>query len=65
MQQYDVQGEVGQLRNMKVDQFPLHMFNCLIYNCEISGPLAANTLLGLWKYYISEKSLKMVNLKNL
>lgn len=38
--------------------FALCIFNYLIYNCEISEFLAANTLLGLSKYYSLEKSLK-------
>ncbi len=50
---------------MEVDKFPLRAFNRLAYNCEISGPLAANIRLGLPKYYTSEKSLKRINLKNL
>lgn len=50
---------------MEVDKFVLRAFNCFAYNCEISGPLAANILLGFPKYYTPEKSLKKVNLKNL
>ncbi len=50
---------------MEVDKFALRVFNRLAYDREISGPLAANTLLGLPKYYTPEKSLKRVNLKNL
>ncbi len=65
MQQHNVQDQVDRLRNMEVDKFALHAFNYLIYDREISDPLAANTLLGLPEYYTPKKSLKRVNLKNL
>lgn len=50
-------------RNIELDKFALYAFNCLIYNCKISRPLATNTLLGLLEYYIHKKILRRISIK--
>ncbi len=45
-----------------IDKFALRAFNRLLYDREISRPLAANILLALPKYYTPEKTIKKVNL---
>ncbi len=63
MQRKDILYQDDRPRTMEVDEFALCAFNYLAYDCEISGPLATNIVLGLPKYYTPEKSLKRVNLK--
>lgn len=47
-----------------MNKFPLRAFNFLVYNREIYELLVANILFGFPKYYILEKSLNKVGLKN-
>lgn len=65
MQQYYDQDQVNWQRVVETDKFSLRTFNQLVHNHEISDLLAANTLLGLSKFYIPEKILKKVNIKAL
>ena len=55
----------GTIRVMDIDKFALRALNCLAYDREISGPLVANTLLGLSEYYSPERTIKRVNLRAL
>lgn len=63
MQQYHNHDPINQPRVVEIDKFLLYAFNCLAYNRKISGLSAANTPLGLSKFYISKKILKRVNIK--
>lgn len=45
------------------DKFALKVFNRLAYNWEISGPLVANSLLGLSKHYTILYDIKSINIK--
>lgn len=58
MQQYNMKNPGNQPYTIKLDKFSLCTFNRLIYNYEISKPLAANTILGPLEFYILEYSLE-------
>lgn len=65
MQQYNIQDQIDQLKNIKVNKFALCIFNCLAYSHKISRLLAVNIFLDfIPEYYTSKKFLKRVNLKN-
>lgn len=44
------QCHVNLQKTITIDKFALCTFNCLVYNCEISGLLVASRLLDLPKY---------------
>ncbi len=54
-----------QTRFVDVNKFALRTFSRLTYDREISGPLAANSLLGLPEYYTPQRSLRKMNLNTL
>ena len=55
-------GSTGVVRRVRIDKFALRAFNRLAYDREISGPLAANTLLDLPKYFTQKKIIRKINL---
>ncbi len=48
-----------------IDKFALCIFNRIIYDQEINGPLAASSLLGLPTSYTPQYSLRGINLNTL
>lgn len=52
----------GVIQRAKIDSFALLAFNCLTYDREISGSLAANTLLYWPEYFIPKKIIRKINL---
>lgn len=58
----EASGRARGARIAEIDKFSLRAFNCLAYDREISGPLAANTLLDLPEYYTPKINIKRVNL---
>lgn len=56
---------VGAVRVLDIDKFALRAFNRLAYHREISGPLIANTLLEIPKYYTPNRIIRRVNLRAL
>ncbi len=50
---------------MDVDKFALRTFNRLVYDREISGPLAASSLLELPEYYTPQRFIRRINLYSL
>lgn len=65
MRHYNNQDYEHQPRIIEVDKFFLHVFNYLVYNYEISEPLATSTFLSFSKYYTQEKLFKQIHLKTL
>lgn len=63
IQQEDNPDQINWSRNIKIDKFALHIFNCVVYNGQISKFLVINILLSLLKYCTSEKILIKVNMK--
>lgn len=62
MQQHKAKDRVNQLYTVELDIFSLRAFNHLVYNHEISGPLAASITLGPPEFYTPKKSLKKINM---
>lgn len=52
----------GTIWVMDINKSALWGFNYSTYDHKINGSLVANTLLGLSKYYSSQRAIKMVNL---
>ena len=55
-------GSTGVVQRARIDKFALRAFNRLAYDREISGPLAANTLLDLPEYFTPKKIIRKINL---
>lgn len=47
---------------MASDKYALKVFNLLVCNQKISGPLVASYLLGLSNYYTLSDNIKSINL---
>lgn len=58
----DIREPAKQIQFVDIHKFAFRAFNRLVYNREISNLLAAGSLLKLPEYYISQRSIKRINL---